>query len=395
MATTAAQAASQPAKPSPKQVNAAARSLILDQAQNMMQQIFSLTVVPANQNVINVPLRNVGLVKGLLCELTATVSNSDGTNAQNATNWNVANLLSQIVFTDTSNNTRVNTAGWHMHAINSAKRRRPYAGVTTLSSMPIKYGNNYSTLIQAPATVAKGSPTTGTLNMLYYVPLSYSDHDLRGSLYMGVVNATAQLQLTINPAPGATNTGDPTLAIYQNAAGSTLATLSSVTVNVYQHYLDQLPSGNQGIILPPLDISTIYELKNTNLTGMVVGQDFPMPFANFRDFLSTTIIYDNGGSNNAGTDVNYWALQAANQVNYYKVDPTVQVLSTRNELGTDFPAATYYFNHRGKPISTLQYGNQSIIGNFSTVNTGAVALIGYEDFAYVNTVMSAGSLPGG
>jgi hypothetical protein len=49
--------------------------------------------------------------------------------------------------------------------------------------------------------------------MNYFIPLAYSSNDLRGAVYTNVVNATQNLQITINKTPFVLAT-DPTNAVY-------------------------------------------------------------------------------------------------------------------------------------------------------------------------------------
>ena len=416
MATTAAQ-------PSLSQINAQARAAVLARSLDRMQIIYSQTIATPGtaNNVIQIAPQNVGLVKGFLVEISGTVTNTGAATPANdatLTDFGVANVLSQVIFNDLQNYTRIQTAGWHLALMDSVKRRRPFGAALALAAnggilpaeaaFPLGYGDNWN-VITAPTVLAgaAGGPgvSSGPFRMMYWVPLSYADNDLRGAVYMNVVNATAQLQLTLNPAPsvaGVAATGtDTTLAMYSGVAAP--VTFSNVTVTVFQSYLDQLPMGKNGPILPPLDLSTIYELKNTQLIGMVQATDFPIPYPNFRDFMSTFVIFDNvggtpvgaGPTRSFGTDLNYWTLQSANLTNLWKVPPEVVALKSRNHIGMDFPAGTYYFDSRNRPISTVQYGNLNLIMNPSVVcNPGAVALIGFEDLGLVNTLTGAGSLPG-
>ncbi len=193
------------------------------------------------------------------------------------------------------------------------------------------------------------------------------------------------------PTPVKPSAGDTTLGVYKAAAGAGANT--STTITVYQDYLDQIPYGAQGPILPILDLSTIYELKQTIFTSMTAGQDFPMQYSNFRDFLSTMVVYFNGTARVAGADINYWALQSANFTNIWKMEPSLVALRTRQLITTDYPLGVYYFGSRNKPIATTQYGNMELILNSITAGASAYALVAYEDFALVNTITQAGSLP--
>lgn len=385
------------AQPSVSQTNDAARALVLSNAVNEIQSIYSGTIsAPGSQaNVVNIAPRNVGLIKKFYVEVKATITNTSATQTLALTAWNVANILSNIQFVDLQNNVRINTAGWHLALINTAKGRRTF-GAAFSSDSPIFKGANFSSLIiSAAASIAATSSTV--VQMLYEVPLAYSGDILKGAIYANIVNATMNLQLTINPNPVVAATVDGTLAVYQgtSAAGS----ISSVNINVYQEYLDQLPIGKNGPILPVLDLSTIYELKSTNLSGLISGADFPVPYANFRDFLSTSFIYDNGGTLNNGTDINYIGIQSANLSYLQKTDTNLVAFMARQQMQQDLPSGSYYISHRPtdnrKPLSTIQYGNMELIVNPSTVNSNASLYLGFEDFALINSITGAGSLAAG
>lgn len=389
---------------SPAQLNSVARQLIKARAVKMTQPIFSQTYTASgtsnisnSQPVVSVNPRNVGLIKGFWVKISATITNGSAV-LINLSDIGPANILSQIQFNDLNNNTRIQTTGWHINVLNSMKARRAFGSSlvrTTGFDSAEKYGANFAGQITAPATIAAAA--TGTVIMWYWVPLAYSDDDLRGSVYANVVNATMQLNLTFTPTPVVATGTDSTSALYVgNAAGSTaLAVISAATVTVYQSYLDQLPVGNGAVILPVLDLATIYDIKNTAVTAVVANQDFPIQYANFRDFLSTTMIYVNTaatGARSDGSDINYLALQSANFTNIFKKDPGLIALETRNHLGSDLPPGMYYFGSREKPISTVQYGNMQLVLNALTAGTGAYALMGYESFALVQTLNMAGSL---
>lgn len=373
----------------PAQMNAMNRALIIQNAIKVTQPIASGNMVPATNPTLNIQPRYTGLILGFFVELIATITNT-AAGALNLTPYNAANLLSNITFTDLNNNQRINTSGWHLYMLDTVKNARPFGSSYTTDS-PIKFGSVLNP-ISAPATIAAGAGTTGLVKMVYWVPLAYGAQDLRGSLYANVVNATAQLSLTINPQALVAAGADPTLAVY---TGNAAATITNVAYTVSQVYYSQLPMSNQGAVLPLMDLATVYELKATANTGMSVGQDFPYPYANFRSFLSTFAVYDNGGVLNAGTDINNFKLQAANYSNLFNVDPTIVSIWTRHKIMTDLPQGMYYFDHREKPLQTVQYGNLELLVNPSTVNAGAQLLVGTEAFALVNQVAQAGSLSAG
>ena len=385
------------------QLNQMARAAIKARAIKMTQVIFNQTFTPAaGQNIsasnpqITVPLRNVGLIMGFWLKVVFTVNNGSAETID-LTDFGPANVFSQIQFTDLNNNIRIQTPGWHIAFVNAIKARQPFgaASLKTSQDSPINFGSNFTGVTTAAATITAGN--NSTLTMWYYVPLAYSENDFRGAIYANVVNATMQLVLTPNPTPVVQYGTDSTSAVYVGAAAGSMAAavISSMTVEVYQEYLDQLPVGKGGVLLPMMDLSTLYELKQTNFSAITATQDFPMQYANFRDFISTTLVYVNTGATGArtgGTDMNYLALQAANMTNLFKIEPALAAIKVRNHLGYDLPPGVYYFGSREKPISTIQYGNMELIINAITAGAGAYALVGYEDFARVQALNQAGSL---
>lgn len=394
-----ASSAGQPTTQQIKNANLANRQAIVQSALKKQQQIFSQTFAPTSQTVLNIQPRYAGLILGFYVDVRATLT--VGTNNYLRTQFGGGNFIQQVRFDDLSNNTRIQTTGWHLNAINSAKAGEPFQAVRAVNTdYPVGYGEVFTAdIATAPATLTTAGATVA---MLFWVPLAYSEVDLRGGMWANVVNATANLQLTMATSAQAfvAHTADPTSAVYQADSTGATGAISSYTVTVHQVYYDQLPTdknGNQ--LLPVIDLSTLYMLNNTTVSGMVTGNDYPIPYANFRSFLSTVVIYDNqtgGVYNAAGTDITFWELQTANFTNIFKYPSWFPGVFARDAINCDFPLGMYYFDSRKKPINTIQFGNQQLILNpKGTVNTGAAALIGWEMFAITNTLVGAASLAGG
>ena len=408
-------------------LNLATRRQVISQSLDMWQTIYTNTITTGPGSVITVPLRNVGLLKRILVRTRATVTGATGA-ALNLTPNGIGNFFSNVILTDLSNQQRINTAGWHLAMVQTAKRRRGYGAAMALDYStgftlgtnvynPFGYENNWSgngapgnaalVLPVSPPGVQSATPQItaggvdqGEVNLFLEIPISYSDHDLRGAIYANINNATFQLQLTVNPNLIVASTADPTLAMYQSAGVTAGSGLPTFDVEVIQNYLDQLPRDPRTnvVALPMLDLSTAYLLNNTAVSGVVVGQDNPIPYANFREFMSTSVIYDNsvsGGANKLGTDINYFAIQSANYTNIWKVGPKTAALWARQIIGDDPPAGFYYFDHRHRPINTRTYGNMELIINPSNAGgTSPAFLVGWEQLAIINLVTGAGSLFG-
>lgn len=353
MATAAPAASGQ--KLTPQQLNILQRKAVLQAAIEMTQQLpsQSIVTVSSTNNQLNFGLRPVGLLKKLIIEIAGTSTSGAGT--ATATNFGLANLLTQVTLTDLNNNIRVQTNGFHLTVLKQVKNRE-----VSLSSMPISTIQTDAML--AGQFISSGSspnfpvivyplPTTGgsAFRAVFELPVAYSDDDLRGAIYLNVVNSTATLGLTINPNPwSGTSAADVTGNVW-NSGANAQGSVTNLTATVYQVYLDQIPVQNNAPILPVLDLATIYELKFTTLTGQAVSQDFPYPYANFRDFISTLVVWNSTGATAGlknGSDVNTWALQAANFSNFWKIDPLLAAQKTREIIGTDLTLGTYYFSHR-------------------------------------------------
>lgn len=387
--------------PTLAQVNAQARQLVLANSVNMMQSVFSTTIsgtISASNNIVNFNPRMVGFLKRFFVEVTGTITNTGSTAASIALSpMGATNLLSNVTLTDLSNNVRINTTGAHLHLLASAKRGWPFASsltkTTGLNTGGVAFGTNIG-FNNPPATIPKTTGNTSTFTWIFEIPITYSDSDLRGGIWLGTTGQTMNVQLSLNPT-SVSASGDAVNSVYNGDTG----TLSNVSINVYQHYLDQIPYGKTGPILPVMDMSVLYLLNQTTNTGIVANQDFPIPYANFRDFLSTIALVDNAGAQYAGTDINYFALTAANFTNFFKTDTYIQTLGVRNRLKVDFPAGWYYFDHRHKPVSTNMFGNMQLVVNAgnSTQALGSNSYVQtfYEMFALVNLVGQAGSLSTG
>jgi len=390
---------------SPAAINAMARNLILrggpvrgtwqPPAVDMLQPLNPiLPSSPGPGSVMTFQLKNVGLVKRVFVQIKATIT-AGATSQQNLTAFGLQNLLSNITFQDLGANTRINTAGWHLVAISTAKRRRIWSAAYTTDT-PNGYGNVNNRIMYAPASIAANASTE--IDITYEVPFVKNDQDLRGAIFADLTQASMFLQCTLNPGMFVSSTADPTQAVYQSA-GSDLASLSGVSVQIYQNYLDQLPRDPQsGLpILPQQDLGTAY-LLNTTASGLpVANQDNGTAFINARSYESVSFYYDNNGTLNInGSDLNYVQVQSANFTNITNVNGKMLGLMGRNVIGDDFPKGMYYLDFRHRPIDTNQYGNMTVIINPSSVG-GSAAYVGFgwEAFGIIGLVNQGGSLPMG
>lgn len=353
----------------------------------------SLPLNPQPGTVITTYLRNVGLVKRLVLRFQATVT--AGASAQTRTPWGLSNFISNVTFWDLGNNQRINTTGWHLMAIASAKRRTVFGAAYTNDS-PCGYDAQNTGLMSAPTPIAPGG--SGEIDFFLEIPFVKNDTDLRGAIFADVTQATMQLQVTLNPQMFVPAGADPTLAMYQSAAAD-LPTLSGVTMQMYQNYLDMLPRNPQNAapILPNLDIGTAYMLNNTATPLPVANQDNGTAFVNARTYESVTFALDNAGTLNInGSDLNYVALTSANMTNIIQLDGRMLGFTCRQVIGNDFPQGMYYLDFRHRPIDTNQFGNMQIILNPNVIlGPTATVLFGWESYGIIGLVNQGGSIPMG
>jgi hypothetical protein len=396
-------------QPTPQEINRAAREAILAQAFPVTKLIYNQSLNPANQVApINVQAQPVGLITDFVVVVSGTIQNTHASEDSSAGPYGIANVLQLIDLQDLQSLHRITTGGWHLMMIATEKQQYPQSAANQgfvwqpTGTFPNKsnvgaFGANWP-IIQDPSSIQHG--TSVPFRMVYEVPVSYSKEDLRGAIYANVAQAYVQLFLTINPANQAfVATGtDDTFAVQ---IGGTLSYVGNITIQVYQNYLDQLPvvqpqDGRPGgVLLPPLDMATVYELKQSRFTGISAGQDFPISYTSFRDFLSLNLVYNNSGSSTGhgvGADLNYLKLQTANSAPIYQLDPNEFTRRTRKLLWTDPPPGTYYVSHRQRPVSVLTSGNMQFVINPITAGAAAYLHVGWEDFALSNQLSQAPSL---
>lgn len=369
--------------------NMQARQAVLQNAFPVVTQVDSQTFDPASRNQYDISGTNVGIVTGFTLQVKARIKNNHATESVTLTDLNVANLLQRVEYYDPNNQRHIATDGWHIALVNTVKGQKPFGGVG-VTDTPIKYGDNYK-IIDAAETIAAGA--SADVIFYYWIPLAYSDIDLTGAVFANVAQSKQRLhvEFATNSTAFAAADGDKFKAIYAGG-GSSACVIEQMSYACYQHYFDQLPSMNGAYIVPQLDLSTLYLLENSVVSGMTPNTDFQIQYGNLYRYLSTVVAFDNGGVFNAGSDINHLGLQTANYAFYRKSDPETWNLVTRKLLNTDLPKGIYLSESRAKPIYTLATGNQTFILNAKTVAQNARAYFATESFVTATTLVNVGTV---
>ena len=282
-----------------------------------------------------------------------------------------AAVVGNVQFTDLNNNKRIDTTGWHLAALAAVKNRQP-PGAAFLTDTPLGFGNEYGQGIAMPSVPnALSSDTVVTVEMVYEVPISYGASDLRGVMYVSTTQATAYLQVEINPLllqPAGPDANADSVYTY---GGTGIPTVASIRVSPWQDYLDQIPLTSAGaVILPTQDMGKLYQLINTTQSGITPNTDFRIDFGNLRTYQSQIVRYKNGNAYRTD-DIDLFKIEAANMYQFLNIDPKMLSYKTRNALGMDMPPGSYYFDVRNQPVNTTMYGNLAIIMNANSAATGA------------------------
>jgi P3 major capsid protein len=387
----------------PQQANALARRMLIPgpntQTVRRIQQIFSTSsqaYVAGQQLTFNVNPAPVGIITRFLVKVTASIGIGNAETQTRVQNGAAA-FFSNVQYIDTSNQTRVNCPSWYLNQLSSLRRRRLYAGAITTDINSVSgLGANFTAgIFAAPSSLTAAPPANNAPNFSAYfeIPLAYGPDDLRGAVLAALINATQQLNLTVNPNFFVTSTDTVNIAEAAYQSSSTqLGKINNLTITIYQEYIDQFG----GLNLPQIDLATQYLLQVSGGYVPVANTDLIIPYANFRLFMSTIFRYNNNGTFNTGSDINYVAIRTANQSDLIHVDPLTLTLLNRDHMSDDLPAGYYTVNHRAKPLFTNQFGNLSLVVQASSVGGANSSIsVGYEQLALMNQLPASGAIPSG
>lgn len=369
--------------------SADASTAIRSLGRRFQQQIFSTTIAPGfgATTTVNVPIQQTGLITKFTALVSTVVTNPSAGSTLTRTGFGAANQLSQISFTDPQGSTRIQCPGWLLKSV-TAKRHRRIPGAALSTDSPSGFGSVIQP-IAAPSTIAANA--TATVADVYEIPLAFSRNSLKGAVFAGAVFQTMQLQLQFNPNFCSTGT-DPLGVGYTGAAAAPNNPTFSTTITVFQDYWDQFPLGYLSPLSP--DMSTEYCIQATAFSNLVANADNYIGFTNLRQFFSTVVAYDNGGTMNAGSDITSFMLRSANQTPFWYRTPALQSYMTRNAFGDDWPAGFYLFDFTEDPVVTAAEGNTVLSVKPNSVSANSQLVVGWEYLAASSVIVTAPGLAG-
>lgn len=360
------------------------------------------TYTSGSATTVNLLGSATGLIRKFYLVVTGTINSTSGTFIPSPP-FGMANLLSNITFTDLNTRVRHNTTGAHMHMIQAA-RRGWVAGMALVKGAMSEtagatgngcfWGANYFAN-NAPTTMTGGAPQN--FQWTWEIPVAYTDTDLRGCIWANQVTANNLISCTINPnffaqaAPA-----DVSGSAYNSATalGTALPTLTNLKFTLYQDMFVQGPQDSKNnILLPQVDMAYSYNLLMVPAQALQANSDNVFFAAPNRQILSHMLFWDNYLYNTApaGSDVTAIKIQVANSLVVRQMEPGILAYWTRNLLGTDMPAGsaggtgttktdftTYYIDTRRRPLNVQTSGNVGLYFNPNTVQGGAALNLGYE-----------------
>lgn len=329
------------------------RNALLATSPRMSKKVGTITEtssIPGKTSRIK--LFNVGVITKL--RLVVTVNVTIGGAIATLSPKAPFNAISNIKLTDFEGVDRVNCSGYQLWQLQSIRERTP------------AYLNNEATTKNNSMPVSQTAIATGNIKFYLEVPLAYdAERDLRGAILAQTGLGDMFLQITWNPTFYANGNDD---AVY-NGAGATTVAVNSVSVDVFQDYLQ--PQAVQGQIpLPMGDLMTVYEiLGNYRITdNLSNGQERLFNYPNVRSVIGFYLNWLNNGA--MSDDISLFRLVANgnNILQEHSIDS--QQMIQRMHVNSDLPKGSFFMLHRSRPIETVIYGNVQLGATFSAAPSG-------------------------
>ncbi len=370
------------ATPSPSQSqqmtaaeNAAARNALLTTGVHEYIKVGTFGPFSPGQTA-RMKLINIGVLTEVIARITATVDNS-GTAAATPGPTAPYSLIETATFFDYDNTPRVRATGPQLYMRSSVQQGALYD--VAYGATP--EGGNVSSLVQVPTAVG-----TGTLSFDITIPVAiHPESDLTGAILAQTVAGEQFVQMSFP----STIVGSAANNLY--TAGT--VAVSNIYVELVQRVIQpQLQAGAKSLVLPQLDLLTVYELNGGQITtsNLSVGQEKLIDYPNNRTVLGVYWSYLNGGSFNSNASDLSKVRQIANGSQPLRdLDPQILLHEMRRTLKGDVFPAHYFMLSRLVPIYTQLYGNVQLGVTPSSVGSGSQI-----DFSFESLYPKGAVLPG-
>lgn len=333
-----------------RQANFMARQNLLMTGIPMIKRLAPINAALGDQ--VKIPLLRMGIMTGILVQVTVPVDITVAATASAVAPWNVAQL---VKYTDFAGVDRTRTGGFQLWAAQSMKQGDALGQSPMMAQGPD--GDYDTNIIALPTATGKAK-----IQFSIYVPCAYDPNaDLTGA----VLTATnvGEHYVTVG-LPQALVNSDPWVAPY---TAGTVALDGNITLETFQYYIQ--PQDMSAANLPMLDLSTIYGFEGNfqNTANINTNQDVFVDYPNNRSIFSSLMTFENGSAFTLnGADVSQITLIANSNTNFREMTPRMLREMMRNMMNSDLPSGSYYISSRRQPILTQLYAN--VQARFSIAN---------------------------
>ena len=238
----------------PAQINATIVNILRSSPAVAIKTATIGSFTPDSSGNITVQAIRVGMLKSFLIRVKTKLNNANAT-AVNINPVGQYNLLSKIVYTDTSNSVRHSLSGAELTDY-TLRRYGVIPGNFSVQNVgnatPLNALNFDNPVTNLPAKVAAAG--NAPAEFWYRLPITEDvTGNMNGIEAMAITNNTASLTVSMNSG---------SVVDTVNSLGSGALTLSNTVVTVYQEYFGgALPSDNAGnILVPPISAATKFRL---------------------------------------------------------------------------------------------------------------------------------------
>lgn len=343
---------------SPQQQNAMARQMLLQTSLPVRKKIGSFTGFGLGQTA-RIRLLNVGLITNVQLKITYNLTT---TNAPIQSSFGGSVIANQVVLTDYNQIERINTDGYSLKALRAFKRRR-FDGMNSAA-----YPQYPAIGLPSPfESFQTGNVTNQTNSVFIDVPFAV-DPDLGNLTGISLGQAVVGEQYVSVKFADALLGTDPFLFPYQTSGTSTAALVGTITVEVWQEYLQ--PQNVQ--FIPMIDASTIYEVRGLfkSSSDISTNGEKLINYPNVRTVFSSFHACIDNSAPMTSTNITEIQLLANSSQILHQDSFDSKRRYMFGEIGGNIGNGTMYMSHRSFPISTAIYGNVQLQTKFGTILGG-------------------------
>lgn len=328
------------------QQNAQMRAALLALSPRMRKNLGNFTGAAVG-GTTRIKLFNVGI--GTRLRLRHAVAIDTGAGAATASPQAPFNIVQKYRLTDYDGTDRVNVPGFLLWLINCLRTQTLWGYHNFAGGAPV---------LTDPLVPVAAATANQNFSCWNEIPLAYDpETDLRGAILMQT--ALGEMYLNIDWTSSLFTAANADAVYNGGTASVAINAASSLQAQVWQDFLLPQAVGGQ-TPLPQLDLLTVYELNSFKSTDNIgVGIEKSIFYPNVRQVYAMYLMYINNGVMNALTDISQFRLIANGNNVLYDATLLNQLMEQRLSMFADGDTrnASFFFNHRKKPIETAVYGN--------------------------------------